>query len=137
VSDTYLVYKCSREKLDPYLPYIYSKWLRSLRYGSEIYKMIDSGAFFNCEHAKIEKILDCEDTEIRLAVLSDDLDVCLGFSAVRNDHLDYVYVNKDQRKIGIGASLIPDRIKSFGTLTNLGQIVWEKRYTDLKFNPYR
>jgi len=137
VTDSYIVFTCSREKLDPYVAFIYSKWLRSLRYGSEHFRLVDSGAFYHQEHRKIGKILEHDDAEIRLATLSDDLDVVLGFSVTEHDHLHYVYVHKDQRNLGIGKSLVPDDIKTFGNLTKLGQIVWQKSIPDLKFNPYR
>jgi GNAT superfamily N-acetyltransferase len=72
---------------------------------------------------------------VRLAVLSDDRDVVLGFSVSREDILDYVHVHKDMRKQGVATSLIPKDIKIITHLTKTALLVWPK-YENITFNPF-
>jgi len=136
MSDSYFVYNCPHEKLDPYRSMIYAKWLRSMRYGNEYAKLIEQTAYFKYAHDYITRLLDNPKTVIKLAVLTDDIDVVLGFSVIRGKVLDYVYVHRDQRRLGIGASLVPDDIETFSNLTKVGLIVWKLKYPHLKFVPY-
>ncbi len=75
---------------------------------------------------------------MRLAVLSDDPDVVLGFSVSREDVLDYVYVHKDQRRLGIARKLLPPHFTTFSHITLTAMEIWHKnpKYKQLKFNPF-
>lgn len=132
---------------DQYKPLIFSKWLRSLRFGNELFHKIDSKEYYKNYHAFIELLLSKPDSLVKLAVLSDDHDVVLGFSVSREDVLDYVHVHKDQRRLGIGTALIPAGTTVFTHITlNAIKILGAQPVTEnrefqfknfkLRFNPF-
>jgi hypothetical protein len=120
--------------LGPYINLIYSKWLRSFRYGNDYIKLTDSESYYVNYHRYITTLLQKPETTIRLAVLTDDADVVLGFSVSRGNILDYVHVHKDNRRIGIGTKLIPPGIDTFTHCTKTWLSIWNDKYKDWKFN---
>jgi GNAT superfamily N-acetyltransferase len=123
---------------EAYLAFVYSKWLRSLRYGNPLFKKVLSDEYYKNYETFIKNIMSKPDAFIRFAVLSDDHDILLGFSVNREDVLDYVFVHFDYRKTGIGRSLIPEGITTFTHLTTLALAIWpsNEHYKDWKFNPF-
>ncbi len=119
-----------------YRALIFSKWLRSLRFGNDWFKKIDSKAYYEAYHHLIEKILDKDVTQVRLAVLTDDFDVVLGFSISRKNILDYVYVHKDIRLHGIGTKLVPKDIEIYTNLTKTADIILKSKGLRAVFNPF-
>lgn len=115
---------------------IFSKWLRSLRYGNDFFKMIDPDAYWANYEALVQRILRAPETEVRLAVLSDDHDVVLGFSVSRGTALDYVHVHNIQRRQGIGKNLVPPGITTITHVTNTALTIWGSKYGEWKFNPF-
>jgi GNAT superfamily N-acetyltransferase len=137
VSDSYKVILFTGRLPDSYRDLIYSKWLRSLRFGNEYFKLIDSDSYYSAYAKHIGAILQSPDVCVRLAVIADDPDVVLGFSVCRVRTLDYVHVHKDQRRQGIGTALVPKDIKIITHLTNTGASIWAS-HTSHKviFNPF-
>lgn len=136
---TYSVIACPSAKIPKaYEGYIFSKWLKSLRYGNPWFKDIKADEYYDSYHTFIEKLLEKPDSVIKLAVLSDDHDVCLGFSVSREDVLDYVYVDKTYRKLGIATALVPKLSTTFTHVTIIGTNIWQqsKNFKHLKFNPH-
>lgn len=121
-----------------YVSMIYSKWLHSLRYGNDAYKKIKSKTYYDNYHDFIENLLKKPDSIIRLAVLSSDHDVVLGFAVSREDVLDYIYVHQDYRNNKIGANLIPGGITTFSHITKIAKNIWQSnaKYKKLQFNPF-
>ena len=117
-----------------YTNMIYSRWLRSLRFGNDYYKLINSKDYYSSYQKHIAYILSLPTTVVRLAVLSDDHDVVLGFSVSRGDILDFVHVHKDMRRQGIAKSLVPKDIKTITHLTKTALIIWPKY--EITFNPF-
>ena len=115
---------------------IYGKWLRSLRYSNDYFKLINAEAFFVSYHKYIALLLCRPDTLVMLAVLTDDPDVVLGWSVVEGKKLHYVHVHKDHRRTGIGRKLIPKNIDTITHLTKDGMFIWANKYPDLVFNPF-
>lgn len=115
---------------------VFSKWLRSLRYGNDYFRIIEQEAFFQVYNKYIESILSRQNTIVNLAVLSDDEDVVLGFSVNQPQVLHYVHVQKDQRRQGIGKSLVPPNIHTITHVTNIGLSIWGSKRPDWKFNPF-
>lgn len=131
VNPTYQIINFRSSELpDQYKALVFSKWLRSLRFGNPLFEKIDQDEYFKNYHIFIENLLRKPDSTIRLAVLSDDKDVVLGFSALREDVLDYVHVHRDQRKQGIARKLIPDTITTLTHLTKtaMGILAHSPRY---------
>lgn len=115
---------------------IYSKFLRSLRYGNSYFKLIDQEPYFKCYDAYIKTILTRPAAVVRLAVLSDDEDVVLGWALIEPMKIHYIYVNKDNRRIGIATSLMPKAFDTFTHITNMVLPLWQKKFPEAKFNPF-
>lgn len=138
ISSTYhcIVYK-GEDLPKQYEALIYSKWLRSLRYGNDYYKLIDQDSYFNVYHRYIAQLLAKPECEVRLAVLGDDYDCVLGFAVSRGDCLDYVHVHKDYRKTGVARSLtVFTDWQWISHLTRQGISSWNKLAPNAKFNPF-
>lgn len=99
-------------------------------------KLIDSDAYYKNFHKYIERVLSVPEAVVRLAVLTDDQDIVLGFSVSREAVLDYVYVHKDNRRLGIGKSLVPEGITTITYLTFTGITIWANKYSKWKCNPF-
>ena len=115
---------------------VYSKWLRSLRFGNDFFKMVDSGPYYEAYHRYPGVILSRPDVCFRVATLSDDDDIVLGFSVSRDHVLDYVHVHKDFRRLGIGRNLVPPGIDTITHLTRTAISIWGSKCSSWKFNPF-
>jgi GNAT superfamily N-acetyltransferase len=125
------------ELTDQYKPMVFSKWLRSLRYGNDYFKLINQGAYFELYHRYIERLLTHKDCIVRLAVLSDDTDIVLGFSVCRDAVLDYVHVHRDYRRNGIGSALLPKVVSAITHVTKNGISFWTAKCPQAQFNPFQ
>jgi hypothetical protein len=120
-----------------YKALVYSKWMRSLRYGNSYFKLTSSDEYFAAYNRFIEGLLLSEGSKVRLAVLTNDPDVVLGFSVSRPDVLDYVHVQKDQRKQGIATSLTNFPFTFITHLTQDGLSIWGSKLKNVRFNPFQ
>lgn len=120
--------------------FVITRMLRSLRVENDYYKLIDPSAYWqNYNHYIVNTLMNNARSKIRFAILTDDPDVILGFAMYRDSILDYVYVQREQRLLGIGTRLLPNGIRTITHLTNacvriLG-INYDK-YGHWKFNPF-
>lgn len=119
-----------------YRPLIYAKWLRSLRYGNDYFKLSDPVSYYRAYHAYIDRILADIACVVRLAVLADNADIVLGFSVSRGTALDYVYVQPELRRQGIGTKLVPQGIESITHLTRTALTIWASKYAKWRFDPF-
>ena len=137
MTDSYqIITRLGLDDLEPrYVALIYSKWLRSMRHGNEWFKAIDSNEYYSKYHTLITLFLRKPETIIKLAVLTDDPDVVLGFAVSRGNILDYVHVHKDQRRQGIARNLAgnPD---TYTHLTKHGKLFVNSVIPQAKFNPF-
>jgi hypothetical protein len=115
---------------------IYSRWLRSHRYGNFLFKMIPSDTYYEKYKRYIEILLHKPESEVRLAVLTDDHDIVLGFCVHRDTILDYVHVHYTCRNARIGWHLVPEKISCITHYTYVGARFATARYGGFKFNPY-
>lgn len=115
---------------EQYRPLLFSKFLRSLRYGNEYFKLIDKDAYFQVYHAYFNTLLWRPGSIVKLAVLSDDPDVVLGWSLTEPNKLHYVYVNKDSRKMGIGKELTKEPFNTITHLTTIGLSIWGNKFNN-------
>lgn len=137
-----------RDLPESYHGLVYSKWLRSLRHGNDYFKLIDAQAFYKAYGPYISMTLHRPEAIVRLAVLTDDPDVVLGFSVSRETILDYVHVLRirlkvptgidviDYRRRGIGTALMPQGITSFTHITRTWLTIWGSKFGSWKFNPF-
>ncbi len=139
VQPTYSIISFKASELpEQYVGFIYHKWLRSLRFGAPWFRHIETEAFYKNWHNFIESLMKKPDSLVRLAVLTDDKDVLLGFSVSREDVLDYLYVQADHRMQGIAKKIIPQGITTMSHMTQTSLEIWRSnpKYIGLKFNPF-
>lgn len=133
--NSYRVWIPAKDKIDPYFNMLISKWLRSLRYGNRYFKLIDPSCYWANYNDYLCGIILGPNTRIRLATLSEDDDVVLGFSVCRERCLDYVWVHNVQRLQGIAKALVPIDIDSYSHITTVGERIIKQKL-DWKFNPF-
>ncbi len=117
-----------------YRNFIFAKWLRSLRSGNDYFKLIDTDKYFKTYQNYIEQLL--MRSFVKLAHLTEDRDVVLGFSVIERSSLHYVYVQKLNRRQGIAREITPDYIDSISHVTKDGLAFWNKELSKAKFNPF-
>jgi hypothetical protein len=136
VNPTYSIISYPAASLpDAYKNLIFSNWLRTLRHGNEYFKLINQDDYYKNYWTFINLLMSRPTCAIKLAVLSDEPDVCLGWSLVERKEsivaLHYVYVKKDCRSAGIGTSLIPDDINTITHITTSGASIWASKAISL------
>lgn len=119
-----------------YRPMVLSKWLRSLRFGNDYFRLVDQDAYFRVYHDHIETLIARPGAVVRLAVLTDDHDVVLGFCVHNANVLHYAHVHKDMRKQGIGRALLPQGIDTISHVTYIGLSIWGK-FPGWKLDPFQ
>lgn len=124
-----------RDAIEDDLSFIFSTWLKGLRYGNDWFELIESSAYYENYHKTIQKILASDSTTVKIACLKESPGVILGYSVYRNSILDYVFVKKAWRKIGIAKSLVPEKITTVTQMTNTGRQLLNK-YPGTVFNPF-
>lgn len=134
--NAYVVRALSGPDVDPYRAMIYSKWLYSLRYGNDFFRMMEDKSFYRNYRAHIERILALPNTVVHVASIAGDHDVALGFSVCRPKVLDYVHVHKDQRLQGIARRLIPADTERVTHMTRTGLLLWGTKDHKMKFDPF-
>lgn len=117
------------------VPFIFSTWLKGLRYGSAWHKDIEQEAYFEGQHKVIEKILQDPDTEVNIACLKDTPEVIVGYSISTDaTTLHYVHVKVDWRGIGLAKDLTPPTVTQVSHVTKAGLAICKKK--SLNFNPF-
>lgn len=122
---------------ETYQNFVKSKWKRTLRHGNDYFKLTDSDSFFANYERFINHLLARASAVIRLAVLTEDPDVVLGFSLIEGNTLHYVYVQHEQRNRGIGRSLVPVKIEIITHLTKSGMSIWHNKLPTAAFDPFK
>ena len=92
------------------IPFIFSTWLRVLRYGNKAFKAIPSREYYTEMHKAIEIVLKGAETVVNVACLRNDPDTILGYSVTGPLMLHWVFVKKAWRGIRIGSDLVPSNI---------------------------
>lgn len=124
-----------------YLPddraFILACWLRGIYYGNTFFSEIPKNIFMEHYHKVLERFLDNPSVTITVACLKDDPQVILGYSVSRVSKgqvvLDFVFVKKAWRQIGIAKSLTPSNLQAVTHLTKLGRAIKPK---GVDYNPF-
>lgn len=116
---------------------VFAKWMRSLRFGNDYYRLMDQFSYYKSYQRLLASIMANPSTMITLALLTDDPDVVLGFAVTRGNILDYVYVDKDQRRQGIARAIVHKHIGVITHLTRTGISIWDGKYGHIIFDPFR
>lgn len=134
---SYTIVTYPGEALPPqYLNYLISRYLRSLRRFNDFFALIDYEAYKAAHNTYFKSLLTRPQAIVKLAVLSDDKDIILGYVLREPTTLHYVYVAKDYQKIGIANNLLSEPFYVFTHITNPWLSIWSNKYKKTKFNPY-
>lgn len=113
---------------------IIAPFLNSLRYGNDLFKLIDKESYYSAYSKYIEHLLDRATTTIYLAVLDDQ--TVLGWSMVGYKTIHYIWVKKEVRRQGIGRSLLPKEFDTITHITNVALNIWASKFPNVRFNPF-
>lgn len=113
------------------LPLIYSTWLLGLYHGCEWMNRIKKESFFKNYKLFIERRLPL--CTVKVAALADDPDVILGYVCYRDNVLDWIFVKKAWRKMGIAKMLLPQGVTLVTHLTKVGRSIKPKEWD---FDPF-
>ncbi len=116
-------------------PFIFSTWLKGLRFGNDWYGLIESKAYFEVQHKLIEQILSKPNVTVRVACLKDEPNVILGYAVYAGSRVDWIHIKKSWRGIGLVKDLLPNNITTVSHLTAVGRTMMKKR-GNLTFNPF-
>jgi hypothetical protein len=115
--------------------FIFSTWLKGLRFGNDWYSLIDSKVYFSVYHKVIEGILSKPNVSVKVACLKEDPGVILGYAVYSGTRLDWCHVKKSWRNIGLARDLVPQNITTVSHLTSVGRSILKKR-EGVSFNPF-
>lgn len=133
---TYSIISCSGSQIPfNYFGLVISKWLRTYRTGCDYMLLIKPQAYYEVYDKVVKVILNRPNTKVRLAILSDEPDIALGFCVYEGLAVHYIYVHSYQRNKGIAKSLLPKDFKYVTHLTKTGLSIWNK-YPEIEFNPF-
>ena len=124
-----------RDGIESDFPFIYASWLRGYRHGNDHVALIDNDAYFREQHKTIESILSDPATSVKIACLKDQPDVILGYCVHKLVRMDWIFIKKSWRGIGLAKDLIPKDIKCVSHLTKVGFSLLRKQ-PNMRYNPY-
>lgn len=124
-----------------YQALLFSSWLHTLYSGNAQYRSgleamrLGKAHYYLEYHKYIESLLQKPDCIVKLAVLTEDHDIVLGYSVSREDVLDYVFVQKDQQGQKISNALMPNPMTAFTHTTSMWHPIWQSKYKECEFKP--
>ena len=124
-----------RDSIESDHNFIYASWLRGLRHGNPHFELIESEAYFKNHHEVIKSILDDFEVTVKVACLKESPDVILGYCVYKYDRLDWIFIKRSWRNIGLARDLVPEDIKTVSHVTKVGLSLLKKR-PNVRFNPY-
>jgi GNAT superfamily N-acetyltransferase len=139
ISESYEVLRLQwAEMPESYRAFVVTKWLNSNREGNKYFKLIDESAYFGRYKAFLNELLALPGLAIRIARLSSEPDVLLGFSVMREEQgiLHYVFVHRHHQSQGIARALVPVIPKAFTHLTDQAFSLWNLKAPKAIFNPF-
>lgn len=135
IESSYRVVKYKASELpEEFYNLIIATFLNSLRYGNDLFKMIDKEAYFPKYGQYINLLLKRPQAIIKLAMLRDK--TVLGWSMCELKTVHYVWVKKEVRRQGIGKSLVPIDFDRITHITNKGISIWGSKYPNVRFDPF-
>lgn len=117
------------------VPFIFATWLKGLRYGNELFELIDATVYFEVYHQVIQKILTAPGTQVSVACLSSDPDTIVGYAVSNGATLHWVHVKSAWRNIGVAKQLVAPTTTTVTHVTKVG-IGILKNHPKLSFNPF-
>lgn len=119
--------------------FILSTFLKGIKYGSPVFKEVESKAYFKEYHQKLLGILSRTHLTARMAVLGSDPSIILGYAIVEpqgdSDVLHYVYVKAGWRRQGIAKKLLSNlKITHVSHITDMTEET--RKGMGLLYNPW-
>lgn len=117
---------------------VIAPFLNSLRYGNDLFKLIDNDSYYKAYGTYVESLLNKINMRVNIAILNDGsvLGWCLYDETTAGDILHYVWVKKEARRQGICQALLPKSFDTFTHITNKGMNIWNNHYKTARFNPF-
>lgn len=121
--------------------FIMATWLKGIYHGGDpFFRKIPKNVFMSGYPKLLSKILTSPGVVVKVACLKEDQDVIVGYSVYRQGGgvtvLDFVYIKKDWRGIGLARDLLPSEAYAATHLTRAGEAVLTKLYPNAIFNPF-
>lgn len=129
-----------RDMLPSDEPFIYATWLRGLYYGDPHYSRIHKPRFMEHYHSLITQALANKKIITKVACLTDDPTVVLGY-AIYETYTDatvlhWVFVKEAWRGIKIGSKLCPEKFTEVTHLTRQASGILKKKRLNPVFDPF-
>jgi len=120
--------------------FVFNTWLKGLYYGGDaFFRKIPKAIFMDGYHKVIERILQSPGVIVKVACLKDDPEVITGYAVYRQAGgvtvIDWAYVKKEWRGIGLSKDLLPPEAYAATHLTRAGEAILTKLYPKTIFNP--
>jgi hypothetical protein len=115
--------------------FIFSTWLKGLRFGSELYLSVDSATFFKEYQKIVERILSRPTTKITVACFKEDPEVILAYAVKEGSILHWAFTKPAWREMGLAKLLIDP--KTISTVTHLTKIGKSLMPAGVSFDPFK
>lgn len=116
------------------LSFVLATWLKGLKYGNRIYKLVEDRVYYIVYHQVLERLLKKPTIKITVACLKEDPSVILGYSVSEGPNLHWIFVKKSWRNIGVGTLLFPIETTTVTHITDSCIPVLSSK--GLIFNPF-
>lgn len=113
---------------------VLANFMNSLRYGNDLFKLCEKEPYYKAYTIFIENLFQRPDLQVRIALLDED--TALGWCLYQGSTVHYVWVKKDQRRQGIGQSLLPKQFSTVSHITKRWLGIWANHYPDVRYNPF-
>ena len=111
--------------------------MKGLRHGNEAFKTMSVYEFQSTYQKVLERLMSLPETTTTIASLKEDEDVIVGYSITRPEIIDWVFVKRAWRRLGIAKSLlahiIPKRVTHLTTIP--GEFLRKKH--NLIYDPFK
>lgn len=119
---------------EEFINLIRAPFLNSLRYGNELFKLIDQKSYYSIYGRFIDSLLNRPKSIVRMALLKDK--TVLGWSLSEGETVHYVWVKKEVRRQGIAKAILPPNFTTISHITNQGMSLWNSKFPHVRFNPF-
>jgi GNAT superfamily N-acetyltransferase len=120
---------------EEYKNVIIAPFLNSLRYGNDLFKLIDRDAYYDSYKKYVDLLMRRPTAQVKMALLSDN--TVLGWCLYEPKIVHYFWVKKEVRRQGIGKSLLPKGFTAITHVTNQGIKWWVNYYPEVIFDPFK
>lgn len=116
--------------------FVKATWIKALRFGNAWFAKSEGASYYKAYSRVLDALLASPDLTVKVACLADEPDLILGYAAYRGDTIDFVYVKKRWRGVGIATGLLPAKFHKVTHLTDLGKSILDLKYPEVIFDPW-